>query len=91
MNKTKLVAYVSRKTKMAPKEAKWAVDWTLDGIKYYSKSRTGIKLTGFGNFKCVGDKPKRKWNSRTKKYTYVQGPKTVQFTPNKMYREYVMK
>jgi len=91
MNKTQLVNYVSRKTKL-PRQSAWmVVDTTLDCIKRYTKSRDGVKLTGFGNFKCISEKPHKKWNTRTKRYSWTKPSKSIQFSPNKSYRECVMK
>ena len=91
MNKTQLVNYVSRKTKLPRKDAWAAVDTTLDCIKRYTKSREGVKLSGFGYFKCIQQKPQRKWNARSKRYQWTKPQKQVWFNPTKAYREYVMK
>lgn len=91
MNKTELVKYVSRKTKL-PYKASWqAVDTMLDGIKKYTKSKEGVRLSGFGNFKYISAKPQRKWNTSTKKYTWTKGHREINFSPGKSYRDYLYK
>ena len=89
MNKSELVKYVSRKTKLPQKQAWTAVDWTLDGIKRYTRSREGVRLAGFGNFKCYASKKERKYNPRTKRYSWTKPQRQIQFTPTKTYKEWV--
>ncbi len=91
MNKTQLVKYVSRKTKLPHRDAWAAVDYTLDCIKKYTTTREGVRLAGFGNFKCVTEKPERKWNPRTKRYRWSKPQRQIYFMPNKAYKECVYK
>ncbi len=90
MNKTQLINYVSRRTKLARKDSWNAVNWTLEGIMKGTKSREGMKLSGFGNFKCSTAKPKRKYNSKTKRYTWSKQSKSINFSPLKKYKDYVV-
>ena len=90
MNKTQLINYVSRRTKLSRQESWKAVNWTLEGIMKGTKSREGMKLSGFGNFKCHLEKPKRQYNSTTKRYRWSKKTKSIQFSPNKAYKTYVI-
>ncbi len=90
MNKTQLVNYVSRQTKLSRQASTKAVNWTLAGIMKGTKSREGMKLSGFGNFKCITEKPKRKYNSKTKRYSWTNKSKNISFSPLKKYKDYVL-
>jgi len=90
MNKTQLINYVSRRTKLSRKESWNAVNWTLEGIMKGTKSREGMKLSGFGNFKTHTEKPKRKYNSRTKKYSWTKKTSQIAFSATKKYKDYVL-
>ena len=89
MNKTQLINYVSRRAKLPRKESWNAVNWTLEGIMKGTKSREGMKLSGFGNFKCCTEKPKRKYNKKTKRYTWTKKNRSINFSPLKKYKDYV--
>ena len=88
MNKTQLINWVSRQTKLNRTEAANAVNSTLQGIMRGSTSREGARLAGFGSFKCQAEKT-RTYNRRTKRYTWKTVSKNIQFSPNKSYREFV--
>lgn len=88
MNKTQLINWVSRQTKLNKSDAAKAVNCTLTGIMKGSKSREGARLAGFGSFKCTAEKT-RTYNRRTKRYTWKAGTKNVQFSANKSYRDFV--
>lgn len=90
MNKTQLVNYVSRRTKLSRQESVKAINWTLEGIMKGTKSREGMKLSGFGNFKCTAEKPKRQYNKKTKRYTWTKQSKNISFSPLKKYKDYVL-
>ncbi len=89
MNKTQLINYVSRCSKINRKESTAVVNWTLEGIMKGTKSRDGMRLAGFGNFKCVTTGREKKYNRRTRRYNWTKGSKQIQFNANKAYKTYV--
>jgi nucleoid DNA-binding protein len=83
MNKSQLVTRVSSRTRLPRQEVDHAVDMTLECIKKYTRRRGGVRISGFGSFECVMQKPERKWNSRARRYQWSRGWKEVAFRPNR--------
>lgn len=90
MNKTQLVNYVCRRTKMNRKDCQSAINCTLEGIMKGTKSTKGMSLSGFGNFKCKKNKAERKYNKNTKRWTWTKATKEISFSPTKVYKDYVL-
>lgn len=86
VNKGELIEEVARKGKFTKKDAKSAVELTLDTIKKNTK-RDGVQLVGFGSFLVSKRKARKGRNPRTGEEIKIPAGKTVRFKAGKEFKE----
>ena len=81
MTKTDLINEIAAKADLNKKQAKAALDATLESISQALANDDKIQLIGFGTFSVV-EKPERKGrNPRTKEEIVIPARKVVKFKP----------
>lgn len=81
MTKTDLINEIAAKADLTKKDAKAALDATLESISQALANGDKIQLIGFGTFGVV-EKPERKGrNPRTKEEIVIPARKVVKFKP----------
>ena len=81
MNKTQLIDEVVKKSGLSKKDAKGAVEATIDVIKKNVKK--GVTLVGFGTFKMVKRKARTGRNPQTGEKIKIKAKSVVKFKPGK--------
>ncbi len=81
MNKTQLIDEVVKKSGLSKKDAKGAVEATIDVIKKNVKK--GVALVGFGTFKMVKRKARTGRNPQTGEKIKIKAKSVVKFKPGK--------
>jgi nucleoid DNA-binding protein len=84
MNKAELVAAVAKTTRMSNRQARLAVDATLNTIKRNTKK--GVNIAGFGSFTVTHRKARRGRNPRTGEEIKIGARKNVKFKAGKAYK-----
>lgn len=81
MTKTDLINEIAAKASLSKKDAKAALDATLESISQALANDDKIQLIGFGTFSVV-EKPERKGrNPRTKEEITIPARKVIKFKP----------
>lgn len=81
MTKTDLINEIAAKAMLSKKDAKAALDATLESISQALANEDKVQLIGFGTF-SVNVKPERKGrNPRTKEEITIPERKVVKFKP----------
>lgn len=81
MTKTDLLNEIAAKASLSKKQAKAALDATLESISQALANDDKVQLIGFGTF-SVTEKPERKGrNPRTKEEIVIPARKVVKFKP----------
>ena len=79
MTKTDLINEIAAKAQLTKKDAKAALDATLESISQALANDDKVQLIGFGTFSVV-EKPERKGrNPRTKEEIVIPARKVVKF------------
>jgi nucleoid DNA-binding protein len=86
VNKGELINEVARKGNFTKKDAKSAVELTLETIKKNTK-REGVQLVGFGTFLVTKRKARKGRNPRTGQEIKIPAGKSVRFRPGKEFKE----
>jgi len=86
VNKGELIEEVARKGNFTKKDAKKAVELTLETIKKNTK-KEGVQLVGFGSFVVTKRKARKGRNPRTGEEIRIPAGKTVKFRPGKEFKE----
>jgi DNA-binding protein HU-beta len=89
VNKGQLIEEVAKKGKFTKKEAKKAVELTLDTIKKNTKKGRGVQLLGFGTFSVSKRKKRKGRNPQTGKEIMIPASKSVRFKAGKDYKKNV--
>ncbi len=87
MNKGQLIEEVAKKGKFTKREAKKAVELTLDTIKKNTKRGRGVQLLGFGTFTVTKRKKRKGRNPQTGQEIMIPASKTVRFKAGKGFKE----
>jgi nucleoid DNA-binding protein len=85
VNKTELIEYVAKQTKMTKRASEDAVNATLEGIKKATK-KGGVQLVGFGSFNVVSRKGRMGRNPQTGQPIKIKASKSVKFRPGKDFK-----
>lgn len=81
MTKTDLINEIAAKAELSKKDAKAALDATLESISQALANGDKIQLIGFGTFAVI-EKPARTGrNPRTKETIHIPARKVVKFKP----------
>lgn len=81
MTKTDLINEIAAKATLTKKQAKEALEATLESISQALANNDRVQLIGFGTFAVV-EKPERKGrNPRTKEEIVIPARKVVKFKP----------
>ena len=81
MTKTDLINEIAAKAQLSKKDAKAALEATLESISQALANADKVQLIGFGTFSVV-EKPERKGrNPRTKEEIVIPARKVVKFKP----------
>lgn len=81
MTKTDLLNEIAAKASLSKKQAKAALDATLESISQALANDDKVQLIGFGTFSVI-EKPERKGrNPRTKEEIVIPARKVVKFKP----------
>lgn len=86
MNKGQLIDEVARKGSFSKKDARTAVELTLDTIKRSTK-KEGVQLVGFGSFAVAKRKARLGRNPRTGEEIKIPAGKTVRFRAGKEFKQ----
>jgi nucleoid DNA-binding protein len=86
VNKGELIDEVARKGNFTKKDAKTAVEVTLEAIKRNTK-KDGVQLVGFGSFLVSKRKARKGRNPRTGEEIKIPAGKTVRFRPGKEFKD----
>ena len=86
MNKGQLIDEVARKGNFSKKDARTAVELTLDTIKKSTK-KEGVQLVGFGSFAVAKRKARLGRNPRTGEEIKIPAGKTVRFRAGKEFKQ----
>jgi len=86
VNKGELIDEVARKGNFTKKDAKTAVEVTLEAIKKNTK-RDGVQLVGFGSFIVSKRKARKGRNPRTGEEIKIPAGKTVRFRAGKDFKD----
>jgi nucleoid DNA-binding protein len=81
-----LIDEVAKKGNFTKKDAKTAVELTLDTIKKHTK-KGGVQLVGFGSFNISRRKARKGRNPRTGEEIKIPAGRTVRFRPGKEYKD----
>lgn len=86
MNKGQLIDEVARKGNFSKKDARTAVEVTLETIKKSTK-KEGVQLVGFGSFVVAKRKARVGRNPRTGQEIKIPAGKTVRFRAGKEFKD----
>ena len=84
MNKGELVDHVARRTGLTKRDARTAVEETLEAIKKNTKK--GVQLAGFGSFRVVRRKARLGRNPQTGEEIRIKPSRGVRFKPAASYK-----
>jgi DNA-binding protein HU-beta len=87
MNKAELIAAVAKTTRTSNRQARLAVDATLNAIK--KNTKRGVNIAGFGSFTVTHRKARRGRNPRTGEEIKISARRGVKFKPGKAYKAMV--
>ncbi len=89
MNKTDLIAKVTKDAGLTKAQAAKAVNAVIDGITEALKKGDKVILVGFGTFKVVSRKARTARNPKTGKEIKVPAKKAPKFIPGKALKDAV--
>jgi len=89
VSKGQLIEEVAKKGKFTKKEAKKAVELTLETIKKNTKKGRGVQLLGFGTFSVSKRKKRKGRNPQTGQAITIPASKSVRFKAGKDYKQSV--
>jgi DNA-binding protein HU-beta len=89
VNKGQLIEEVSKKGKFTKKEAKQAVELTLETIKRNTKKGRGVQLLGFGTFTVTRRRKRKGRNPQTGQEIVIPATKSVRFKAGKDFKEII--
>lgn len=91
MNKKEFVEQLSKKTGLSQKDARSALDSTLDLIVGCCKKKQKVTFTGFGTFEARKQKKTQRINPRTGKSFTVPAKNVPKFRAGKAFKDAVAK
>ncbi len=91
MNKTDLVAKITKDAGLTKTQAAKAVNAFIDAVKDALKKGDKVILVGFGTFKVVERKARKGRNPKTGKEITIKAKKSPKFVPGKALKEAVNK
>ena len=91
MNKTELIAEVSKKTGMSKKDAERAVNAAVDAITEALVSGDKVQLVGFGSFETKQREARMGRNPKTKEPIDIPASKVPVFKAGKALKDEVSK
>ncbi|OBX09903.1 HU family DNA-binding protein [Gallibacterium genomosp. 3] len=89
MNKTELVDVIAQNTKLSKKDAKAALEATLDAITASLKAGEPVQLIGFGTFKVNQRQERTGRNPQTGKEIKIPATKVPAFVSGKALKDAV--
>lgn len=87
MNKNDLINAVVEKTGLSKKDAKDAIEATLETVKETVKKGDKVQLIGFGNFEPKTNKARTGINPATKETIQIAESKSVRFKVGKGFKD----
>ncbi len=91
MNKTELIAEVSKKTGMSKKDAEKAVNATVDAITEALRAGDKVQLVGFGSFETKQREARMGRNPKTKEPIEIPASTVPVFKAGKALKDEVSK
>ena len=91
MNKTELIAEVSKKTGMSKKDAEKAVNATMDAISEAMAAGDKVQLVGFGSFETKVREARMGRNPKTKEPIEIPAAKVPVFKAGKGLKDFIAK
>lgn len=91
MNKTELIAEVSKKTGMSKKDAEKAVNATMDAIAETMAAGDKVQLVGFGSFETKVREARMGRNPKTKEPIEIPAAKVPVFKAGKGLKGFIAK
>lgn len=91
MNKKEFVDRLAKKTGLSKKDAREALDTTLDLIVHACKKKDKVTFTGFGTFEARKQKSTQRINPRTGQRFTVPAKHVPKFRAGKTFKEAVSK
>jgi DNA-binding protein HU-beta len=89
MNKQEFIAQLARKAKLSKKDAKSAVDTTINLIVDNVKRGAKVTFTGFGTFEAYQRKAGRRFNPQTRRPFQVPAKMVPKFRAGKNFKQSV--
>lgn len=89
MNKQEFIDQLARKGNLSKKDARAALDTTLELIVERLKKNDKVALTGFGTFEARQQKATQRINPQTGKKMNVPAKRVPKFRPGKGFKEAV--
>jgi DNA-binding protein HU-beta len=87
MNKKEFIEQLSKKTGLTKKQAREALDTTLDLIVSTTKKKNKVTFTGFGTFEARKQKSTKRINPRTGESLKVPSKFVPKFRAGKAYKD----
>jgi len=91
LNKTDLVAAISKSAKLSKKQAGSALQATLDAIGDTMRKGQKVALIGFGTFGTAMRKARMGMNPKTRKAIKIAAKRIPKFKPGKQLKKLVSK
>ena len=89
MNKTELIDAIAAKAELSKKDAKAALEATLEAISESLKAGDAVQLIGFGTFKVNERSARTGRNPRTKEEMTIPASKSPAFKAGKQLKDLV--
>ncbi len=87
MNKKEFIDQLAKKTRLSKKQAREALDTTLDLIVATCKKKKKVTFTGFGTFETRRQKATKRINPRTGRSLTVPAKRVPKFRAGKSFKE----
>jgi len=87
MNKKEFIDQLAKKTGLSKKQAREALDHTLDLIVATTKKKQKVTFTGFGTFETRSQKATKRINPRTGESLKVKAKRVPKFRAGKAFKE----
>jgi len=89
MNRTDLVAVVSKETNLSPSQVDNVVESFINNIFNALGQNDNVTISKFGSFSCVQRKDREGHNPKSGEKILIPSKKAVKFRPAKAFREVV--
>lgn len=88
-NRTNMIDYMSKKTKLSKRQTEYALNAFLDGVRESLKKGTPVRLIPFGSFEIRHRKARTGRNPRTGEKINIKARRVPIFRPGKSLKKAV--